>query len=194
MRLIAAKPVKPCDRGVFWAFYLLLFLQRSHRRCLRPGFRRATESGPQPLHSAPLCLLCRHACCRLGGPSAPFAQSAATKTASVSSAQPAHATAILRRFRYRFDSSQVRQTVRQGRFQGLGFAPVFAVKPRRCWRPCFRRATRKRPATFPFGAAVPALPTCLLTIGRPIRSIYSTSRNQNRKRLQYQTRPGSGLH
>ena len=25
--LIAAKPVKPCDGGIFWAFYLLLFLQ-----------------------------------------------------------------------------------------------------------------------------------------------------------------------
>ena len=31
--LIAAKPEKPCDRGVFGAFYLLLFLQQSRRSC-----------------------------------------------------------------------------------------------------------------------------------------------------------------
>ena len=97
--------------------------------------------------------------------------------------------AILRRFRYRFDSSQARKTVRWGHFSGLEFAPVFAAKPRRCWQITFRLSARKRPATIPFGTAAPALPTCLLPIGRPIRSIYSISRSQSRKRVQHPTRP-----
>ena len=60
--LIAAKPVKPCDRAVFRAFYWLLFLQRNGRwrrgkrtlnrqRCLRGGLaahRRAASLFPQP--------------------------------------------------------------------------------------------------------------------------------------------------
>ena len=50
MGLIAAKPVKPCDRGVFWAFYLLLFLQR----ILRPGRR-----GGAALHGQAICCIGR---------------------------------------------------------------------------------------------------------------------------------------
>ena len=48
--LIAAKPVKPCDRAVFGAFYWLLFLQRNGR-WLRGGLaahRRGASRFPQP--------------------------------------------------------------------------------------------------------------------------------------------------
>ena len=43
-------------------------------------------------------------------------------------ASPPPAPRNLRRFRYRFESSQTRQTVRQGHFQGLKFALKKGVK------------------------------------------------------------------
>ena len=72
-------------------------------------------------------------------------------------------------FRSRFDSAQARQTVRQGCFRGLEFAPVFAAKPQR--RPRLRRnfpahalrtrTPRRKPkslnahfAPIPFGPAM----------------------------------------
>ena len=116
--LIAPKPVKPCDRAVFRAFYLLLFLQWN--RACGLASSGPHESSPQPFHSAPPHLPRRHARCRLGGPSAPSTQSAAAKSATMSSTKPGYAPActdvrtpaVLRPIRYRFDSTQARQTVR----------------------------------------------------------------------------------
>ena len=46
--LIATKPVKPCDAGVFWAFYLLLIRERQAAK--RPAFRPSrhpTQTRPE---------------------------------------------------------------------------------------------------------------------------------------------------
>ena len=71
---------------------------------------------------------------------------------------PPFAAANPLQFRSCFDSSQTRQTVRQGRFQGLLFAPVFAVM-RGFMRP--RNGFEPTPKPHRGGAAC-ALP-CLCT-------------------------------
>ena len=98
--LIAAKPVKPCDGGVFWAFYLLLFLQQIRAFCTRE------QALNQPGN---LCAAAERLAFVL--PSHTKRQKAQCKQA------PGH-----RRFRSCFDSSQARQTVRWRRSQPSGFA------------------------------------------------------------------------
>ena len=49
--LIAAKPVKPCDGGVFGAFYLLLFLQRNRAFSAPARSVWADRSGPGQRHA-----------------------------------------------------------------------------------------------------------------------------------------------
>ena len=119
--LIAPKPEKPCDGAIFRALNSLLFLQRSQGAAGRLLSGHPLENSPQPFHSAPLRLPCRHACRRCKRPNA---EPALNPSRLLAQQPPKH-----RLIRYRFDSSQARQTVRQGRFQGLGFAPVFAAKP-----------------------------------------------------------------
>ena len=54
MGLIAAKPVKPCDRGVFWAFNLLLIPERKNSKTgsIQPN---PTQSQPGPGTSMGFC-------------------------------------------------------------------------------------------------------------------------------------------
>ena len=52
MGLIAAKPVKPCDGGVFWGLNLLLKTEREAPARVEP------DSGAQPIRRllVPLCV------------------------------------------------------------------------------------------------------------------------------------------
>ena len=130
---IAAKPAKPCDRGVFGALNLLPKREREHaypgRACLafcacRPALSGVRhERHPQARFHGPLAgrqYFARRAL-HHSGPAARFAAAARLPQASV--------------FRYYFDSNKARQTVRWGRFWGLEFAPNSRAN-KRLGQPC----------------------------------------------------------
>ena len=115
--LIAAKPEKPCDGGVFGVFYLLLKKERNEAGRAADGIF-CTQTGRiawRPISPA----------CRNQGP----AQSPAMPRLLLLPASDS-----LRWFRYGFDSRQAPKTVRWGRFRGLLFAPEKRAK--RDWPGC----------------------------------------------------------
>ena len=117
----------------------------------------AHESSPQPFHSAPPHLPRRHACCRLGSPSAPFTQSAAAKSATMSSTKPGHAPACtaahapqsFTRFATGLIAAKPGKPC-DGAVFGAFYLLLF-LQWNRGLRPGFRRGTRKRPATIRCG-------------------------------------------
>ena len=144
-RLIAAKSVKSCDGGVLGALDSLLkpeqngalngaaiqglrtfatFKRFSGRKPGRAGFRKRPLRDPICAESVPnLCRICAEPALnphRIRIKPAPVFRTRLTparKAVSLPSPLRNH-----RCFRYWFDSSKARQTVRWGRFRGLGFA------------------------------------------------------------------------
>ena len=135
--LIAAKPLKPCDRGVFGALNLLLLLQRN--RACHHQRRRLNHS-----QSGRRCFLKAHqnkashrpACQTHSVKNHPEPAHKPASLPSLCHARAAKARIRLALFRYRFNSNKARQIVRWSRFRSAEFAPVFAAElarhPRRC--------------------------------------------------------------
>ena len=123
--MIAPKPLKPCDGGVFGAFYLLLIRERQTTR--RPAFR-PSQIRPK---SAPFSGLPMHSCFVANKAwTAPRAQRGCRGIFQNLSSAPPHAVLAsvcalenAVQFHSRFNSNKARQTVRWRRFRGLLFAP-----------------------------------------------------------------------
>ena len=102
---IAAKPVKPCDGGVFRAFYLLLKKERRARNPIAPPRLRFGLCHSGAAVGLPLLFGCR--CCL-----------AALALALRRRTQKPLAARGTRGFRYCFNSGKAPETVRWRRFLG----------------------------------------------------------------------------
>ena len=136
--MIAAKPEKPCDGGVFGALNSLLKREQNTRIRAASGLRFAP--------AARICAASGHE----RRPQPRFTRRLQGKVAQHFARRAFHHGGQPKRgsrkpqanaFRYHLDSSKARQTVRQGRFRGLLFAPG-------------KRANRPMPAPL---SGIPAL-------------------------------------
>ena len=141
--LVAEKPEKPCDGGVFGALNSLLISERASdkasgipfstsaaRTQARPGAsqnpaRRLISFRPPPF--ALVCAMDRALPCPDCGASAASRVFRACSARSVNRSLPPSALPKTAFFRSCCDSSQARQTVRWERFWGLEFAPDFGA-------------------------------------------------------------------
>ena len=131
--LIAAKPVKLCDGGVFRALNSLLISERASSESGRfPPSLKPAKTTPENHHLSSLGLI--RSCLRNEpGFAASQWQCGCRKPCFSKPVQHEGANRFCRRpspekrrlFRSCFDSSKARQTVRWRRFRGLEFAPDF---------------------------------------------------------------------
>ena len=152
--LIATKPVKPCDGGVFWALNSLLISERIRGKTgwIRPRpsqarTRHKTQPNSNPARSLPqpnwllAASLSALSALRLRNePGFVGAPTVARLPQAAFSASVPHGAARRflslasprnhRQFRSCFDSGKARQTVRWRRFWGLEFAPDFRADTR----------------------------------------------------------------